>query len=305
MSTLRFGYGTNGLTDVRLPDALRLLADLGYDGVGLTLDHMHLDPLAEDLPARTARVGGLLAELNLSVAVETGARYVLDPRAKHGPSLLDPDPERRALRTGLLVTAVRVAAELGAHAVHCFSGVLPSGQDEGAAWDRLLGALAPVLDAADTAGVPLAIEPEPGHLVGDLAGFHLPARPPRRPGAARSHARHRPLPVPRTQAARRLRRRGRALAAARTDRGHAQGRPRAPALRGRRDRLPARARRARSHRLPGPHRRRTAPPLPRRTPPRRALPAVPARGGPPRRGRRERRRRRGSRPSHPRRCPRM
>ena len=28
------GYGTNGLTDLRLDDALALLADLGYDGVG-------------------------------------------------------------------------------------------------------------------------------------------------------------------------------------------------------------------------------------------------------------------------------
>ncbi|MFJ4439162.1 sugar phosphate isomerase/epimerase family protein [Streptomyces sp. NPDC088923] len=172
MSALRFGYGTNGLTDLRLPEALRLLADLGYDGVGLTLDHMHLDPLAPDLAARTAEIAKLLGELNLSVTVETGARYVLDPRTKHGPSLLDPDPERRALRTGLLVTAVRVAADLGAHAVHCFSGVLPSGQDEAPAWDRLLGALAPVIDAAGATGVPLAIEPEPGHLVGDLAGFH-------------------------------------------------------------------------------------------------------------------------------------
>ncbi|MFJ5557292.1 hypothetical protein ACIQCD_07655 [Streptomyces sp. NPDC093250] len=43
---LRFGYGTNGLADLRLDDALALLADLGYDGLGLTLDHMHLDPLA-------------------------------------------------------------------------------------------------------------------------------------------------------------------------------------------------------------------------------------------------------------------
>ncbi|MET7622821.1 sugar phosphate isomerase/epimerase, partial [Streptomyces sp. NPDC005408] len=34
---IRLGYGTNGLTDLRLDDALALLADLGYDGVGLTL----------------------------------------------------------------------------------------------------------------------------------------------------------------------------------------------------------------------------------------------------------------------------
>ncbi|MER5893417.1 sugar phosphate isomerase/epimerase family protein [Streptomyces sp. NPDC001876] len=170
--TLRLGYGTNGLTDLRLDDALGLLADLGYDGVGLTLDHMHLDPLAPDLAARTRHVAHRLTELGLGVTVETGARYVLDPRRKHGPSLLDPDPEDRAARTALLVRAVDVAADLGAHAVHCFSGITPPGTTTDAAWLRLTDALAPVLDAATRAGIPLAIEPEPGHLLATLADFH-------------------------------------------------------------------------------------------------------------------------------------
>ncbi|WP_308406455.1 sugar phosphate isomerase/epimerase family protein [Streptomyces sp. AC602_WCS936] len=170
--SLRFGYGTNGLADLRLDDALALLSDLGYDGVGLTLDHMHLDPLAPDLAARTRRVAHRLAELGLGVTVETGARYVLDPRRKHGPSLLDPDPGDRALRTDLLLRAVRVAADLGAHAVHCFSGITPPGTDEETAWKRLAEALTPVLVAAEAAGVPLAVEPEPGHLLADLDGFH-------------------------------------------------------------------------------------------------------------------------------------
>ncbi|WP_406334509.1 sugar phosphate isomerase/epimerase family protein [Streptomyces sp. NBC_00203] len=169
---LRFGYGTNGLTDLRLDDALALLADLGYDGVGLTLDHMHLDPLAPDLAARTGKVARRLATLGLGVTVETGARYVLDSRRKHGPSLLDPDPDARARRVDLLIRAVRVAADLGAHAVHCFSGVTPVGTDEDTAWKRLAEALAPVLDAATRAGVPLAVEPEPGHLLSSLADFH-------------------------------------------------------------------------------------------------------------------------------------
>jgi sugar phosphate isomerase/epimerase len=169
---LRFGYGTNGLTDLRLDDALALLADLGYDGLGLTLDHMHLDPLAPNLAGRTRRVAHRLAQLGLDVTVETGARYILDPRHKHGPSLLDPDPAARARRVDLLLRAVRVAADLGAHAVHCFSGITPAGTDPDTAWQRLAETLAPVLDAAAGAGIPLAVEPEPGHLLATLADFH-------------------------------------------------------------------------------------------------------------------------------------
>ncbi|WP_261989219.1 sugar phosphate isomerase/epimerase family protein [Streptomyces sp. uw30] len=148
------------------------VADLGYDGVGLTLDHMHLDPLAPDLAARTHRLAQRLDALGLDVTVETGARYVLDPRRKHGPSLLDPDPDDRARRVDLLIRAVRVAADLGAHAVHCFSGITPPGTDTDTAWHRLTDALTPVLDAATTAGVPLAVEPEPGHLLATLADFY-------------------------------------------------------------------------------------------------------------------------------------
>lgn len=169
---LRWGYGTNGLTDLRLDDALALLCDLGYDGVGLTLDHMHLDPLTPDLGERTRQVARLLERYQLTATVETGARYVLDPRRKHGPSLLDPDPDARQARARLLIRAVHVAADLGAHAVHCFSGITPDGTDPDTAWKLLADELGPVLDAATTAGVPLAIEPEPGHLLATLADFH-------------------------------------------------------------------------------------------------------------------------------------
>lgn len=230
---LRFGYGTNGLTDLRLDDALGLLADLGYDGVGLTLDHMHLDPLAPDLAERTRRVARRLNTLGLGVTVETGARYVLDPRRKHGPSLLDPDPDDRSRRVDLLLRAVRVAADLGAHAVHCFSGIRPTDTDPDTAWHRLTEALTLVLEAATAAGCPTRdrtrTRPSARHP------RRLPPSPPRarRPCGARSHPRHRSLPVPRTPPSRRLRPRRRTLAAARPDRGHAPRSPRTPPVRGR------------------------------------------------------------------------
>ncbi|PZG70789.1 xylose isomerase, partial [Streptomyces sp. NTH33] len=132
----------------------------------------HLDPLAPDLATRTSRIAHRLDALGLEVTVETGARYVLDPRRKHGPSLLDADPGDRARRADLLLRAVRVAADLGAHAVHCFSGIIPPGTDQDTAWKRLAESLAPVLEAAGAAGVPLAVEPEPGHLLATLADFH-------------------------------------------------------------------------------------------------------------------------------------
>ncbi|MFG2196111.1 sugar phosphate isomerase/epimerase family protein [Streptomyces sp. NPDC048639] len=170
---LRFAYGTNGLADLRLDDILTLLAELGYDGVGLTLDHMHFDPLgpARELAARARHVARRLDALGLSVVVETGARYILDARRKHHPTLLDADPNAQAARIDLLKTAVRIGGDIGANVVHCFSGPPPRDTHEEIAWQRLADALMPVLDCAEAAGATLAIEPEPGHLLEDLAGF--------------------------------------------------------------------------------------------------------------------------------------
>ena len=55
MSGLRFGYGTKGFANHRLADALTVIAELGYTGVALTLDHDHLDPFAPDLARRVTR----------------------------------------------------------------------------------------------------------------------------------------------------------------------------------------------------------------------------------------------------------
>ena len=61
--SLKFGYVSNGLSDHRLEDALELLAEDGDRGVALTLDHIHLDPLAPPLRARAARLRAEVAAL--------------------------------------------------------------------------------------------------------------------------------------------------------------------------------------------------------------------------------------------------
>ncbi|MBB6471210.1 TIM barrel protein [Sphaerisporangium rubeum] len=164
--TVRFGYGTNGFTNHRLPEALAVLADLGYEGVALTLDTGHLDPFAPGLAKRTAEVATLLGRHGLSVVIETGARYLMDPWRKHAPTLLDDDPARRL---EYLRRAVRVGADLGAEAVSFWSGVAPPGVPD--VWERLVRGCAEIVETAELAGVTLGFEPEPGMLVADIEGW--------------------------------------------------------------------------------------------------------------------------------------
>ncbi|WP_217212658.1 sugar phosphate isomerase/epimerase [Streptomyces sp. AC550_RSS872] len=155
---LRFGYGTNGFAHHRLSDVLVVLADLGYDGVALTLDHGHLAPYADDLPRRVSDLARQLARHGLDVTVETGAPYFLDPWGKHLPTLMSDGSEPRV---DLLRRALRIAADLGSPTVHLCSGPAPDGLPERDAWKRLVAGVETVLETAETYGVALAFEPEP------------------------------------------------------------------------------------------------------------------------------------------------
>jgi sugar phosphate isomerase/epimerase len=166
--SLRFSYVSNGLTGHRLEDAARLLAEHGYDGIALTLDHVHLDPFARGLPTRLAATRRLLAELDLSCVVETGGRFVLDPRRKHHPTLLSRGRERRI---DFLRRAIEIAAALGAPVVSLWSGAAPDGVAPAVAWERLLDGCARVLEHAERLDVVLGFEPEPGMLVDTLADY--------------------------------------------------------------------------------------------------------------------------------------
>ncbi|MDF1662850.1 MAG: sugar phosphate isomerase/epimerase [Planctomycetota bacterium] len=174
-SSLRFAYNTNGLQSHRLDEALSLLSDSHYHGVALTLDHMHLDPIrATD--ADIGRVHRWIKDRGLAVSVETGARYTLDPRRKHRPSLIDSDPAALKRRVDYLKRSLEIATMLDAESLILFSGVNFDLLPEDDAWSILLTELEPVVREAMDRGIPLGLEPEPGHLVSTLADFDRCAR---------------------------------------------------------------------------------------------------------------------------------
>jgi L-ribulose-5-phosphate 3-epimerase len=171
---MRLGYNTNGMAHHRLPDALALLAELGYRSVGLTLDIHHLDPYAPTHGDELDDIATRCRDLDLLPVVETGARFLLDPRRKHRPTLLSPTAEERRRRVDFLHRAIAAAVALGAPVVSLWSGTADDAPGPGPSDEldeRLAEGLRAVCERAADAGIAIGFEPEPGMYVEDMAAF--------------------------------------------------------------------------------------------------------------------------------------
>ncbi|OWK46370.1 sugar phosphate isomerase/epimerase family protein [Fimbriiglobus ruber] len=162
------GYNTNGFAHHRLDDAIDILADLGYQGVALTPDVHHLDPASVSSQEIDA-FGRRLTELGLRCVIETGARFVLDPRRKHQPTLLSAEDSGRRLE--FLTWCVDLAQKLGADCVSFWSGTASDDAPRDALMGRLVDGCRRLADAAVAKNVRLAFEPEPGMFIETMDQF--------------------------------------------------------------------------------------------------------------------------------------
>lgn len=145
----RIGYNTNGFAHHRLEDALDIIAETGYRSVGFTVD-VHHQPYSG--------LAGALAERRLTPVIETGARFLLDSRRKHYPTLMSDGRERRI---EFYKRCCDLAVELGAPCISLWSG---KGDDR----SLLVDGLGEVLDYAD---VEVGFEPEPGMHIATMAQY--------------------------------------------------------------------------------------------------------------------------------------
>lgn len=178
------GYNTNGLAFHRWQDGLELLAEVGYRAVAITVDQHCLNPFAPNFAAELAEMQRALERLQLRSVIETGARFLLDSRQKHEPTLISPTVEGRSRRVEFLCRCIEIAKELNSDAVSFWSGVSrlelrpdrigtesqPTHCND-IAWQWLLAGCRRVTDYAEQRGVPLAFEPEPGMLVETLEQY--------------------------------------------------------------------------------------------------------------------------------------
>lgn len=165
------GYNTNGLMCHDPEQAVHLLAETGYKGIGITIDHQWLNPFASGFARQLERISALLRQVGFRTVIETGARFLLDSRRKHEPTLVSESRDERDRRVRFLCQCIDIAGILSSDCVSLWSGIVPDSLEHQAALDRLCRSLEPVIEYAAARNVRLGFEPEPGMLIDTLSSF--------------------------------------------------------------------------------------------------------------------------------------
>ena len=165
------GYNTNGFAHHDPFDALEILAEIGYRSVAITLDHGPLNPFAADWPANLSRLKETLRRLKLKNVIETGARFLLDPRHKHEPTLVSASEDERNKRIDFLQRAIDAASVLDSDCVSLWSGIRLGDDSDEAVLERLAESLRVVVRHATNSGVTIGFEPEPGMFIDTMKSY--------------------------------------------------------------------------------------------------------------------------------------
>ena len=166
------GYNTNGFAHHRIEDAIEILAGIGYRSVAITLEHDLLEPPEERGVARCVeKLAPLLAKFDLQATIETGARFILDPRRKHQPTLISACAEDRTRRIAFVKAAIDVAAALSAGSVSLWSGAPDDDASVDVRYERLVASLRELCDYAAARSAHLSFEPEPGMFIETMPDF--------------------------------------------------------------------------------------------------------------------------------------
>ena len=162
------GYNTNGFSHHSCFDAVKVIAEIGYRSVAITVDHHCLNPFDPQYSVQLRELRKLLGDEQLSCVIETGGRFLLDTKIKHEPTLMSADASRRI---DFYRHCIDCAVELGSPCVSLWSGILRDDLADEAALERLSDGLAEVLRFAEAAGVLIGFEPEPGMYIDTTSRF--------------------------------------------------------------------------------------------------------------------------------------
>ena len=163
---MKLAFSTNAYTRFGLVEALKGVKSAGFSGVEILADVPHAYP-PQITPELTRTVVRTLQSLDLAVSnvnCNCSFGYWKDapPEPYFEPSLISPDPRHRADRTAMILQALQFAKDIGAANISITSGRMLGGMPPVAAARQFAESIRPILDRADSLGVDVGIECEPG-----------------------------------------------------------------------------------------------------------------------------------------------
>ncbi|UPM44312.1 sugar phosphate isomerase/epimerase family protein [Halocatena salina] len=166
---VRLAFSTNAYTRFTLTDAVRRIADHGYDGVELLADSPHAFLPEFDEDDRT-RLQETIETTGLSVSnvnANTAMGYYDDApdTSFFAPTIISDSETERSRRVTYTKRAIDLAGAVGAPAVCVATGRPEPGNPPEQAREQLMNSLHDILDHADSVGVDVGIEFEPELLI--------------------------------------------------------------------------------------------------------------------------------------------
>lgn len=163
---MKLAFSTNAYTRFPLSDALIGIRRAGFGAVEVLADVPHAYPASID-EAFAAGVRRELDDLGLRVSnvnANCSFGYWSDAPAEpyFEPSLISPNPKHRADRTELILKTLDFAKAIRAANVSITSGRLLGGMPPELAERQFPESMKPILDRAETLGVDVGVELEPG-----------------------------------------------------------------------------------------------------------------------------------------------
>jgi sugar phosphate isomerase/epimerase len=165
----KLAFSTNAFTKYSVEQAITMIARIGYAGVELLADKPHL--FAHELDAaQIDRVKRILTDNDLAVSninANTASGYYEDapPEPFFEPALSNPDKKLRKWRTEYTKRCIDLAKEVSATSVSITSGKSMLGKPPEEAIELFKDSLSEILSYAQSKGVKVGIEYEPGLLV--------------------------------------------------------------------------------------------------------------------------------------------
>lgn len=163
---MKLAFSTNAYTRFGLLDAIRGIKAAGFIGVEILADVPHAYPDAiDDAMMRSIRktldeTG--LAVSNINANCSFGYWKDAPPEPYFEPSLISPNPKHRADRTQLIIRTLEFAKAIGAANISLTSGRCLGGMAPDKAAAQFAESIKPILDRAESLGINVGIECEPG-----------------------------------------------------------------------------------------------------------------------------------------------